>query len=178
MQIWELLTFRRQVNQSAYVPRLSVDHVDALWVTNKYNRQLSGVEAGYELQAGAIDQILILKPWNINRILSRAIDSSKLWSVVLESYDTISSDKQVVDNLITKVSFSSDSHQQIFFVDFHEGNSIVRSKHKFPFWIVNDIWKHFNFINHAQIIEIRIWDRFRLRSDLEQGECASVLSCK
>ena len=93
MQIWEFLSFRRQIDQSAYVPRLSVDHVDALWVTNKYNRQLSGVEAGDELQARAIDQILILKPWNINRVLRRAIDDSELWSVVLESYDTITSNK-------------------------------------------------------------------------------------
>ena len=156
VQIWELFSFRYKVDQSAYMPRLSVDHVDALRVSNKYNRQLCRVEAGNELQARAINQILILQPWYINRILARAIDYSELWSVVLKSYDTFISDEQIVNNLVSEVSFSSDSHQQIFFVDFHEGNSIVCSKHKFPFWIVNDIWKHFNFINHAQIIEIRI----------------------
>ena len=49
MQIWELFSFRRKVYQSAYVPSLSVYHVDALGVTNKYNRQLGWVEAGDEL---------------------------------------------------------------------------------------------------------------------------------
>ena len=135
------------------MPCLSVDHVDALGVTNKYDRQLSGVETGDELQARAINQILILKPWNINRILGRSIDHSELGGVVLESNDTIASDEQVVDNLVSKITFSSDCHSQILLVDFHEGNSIVCSKHKFPFWIVNDIRKHLYFVNHAQVIE-------------------------
>lgn len=139
-------------DQCRDVPRLRVQQVHSIGAPHPDERHFGWVEAGHPLEASAAN-LLALQPVHVGDLLTLPVDQVELLLVVLEGNDFLASDQQVVDHFTCEVTLTAQVHCKGVLVDVEESDAVVGTDHKLVDGLINHVWQHDQFVDHAQLVE-------------------------
>ena len=165
-EIGELGSAVAQIDQSAEVPSLGVEHVDTVGFPDEDDRELGGVVVGRPMKPGDTE-VLLVDPRDLMSLLRLTVDHLELLSLVFEHNNAVSPDEEVVDHSSGQVGLFVEAHGVVQLSDFEEGNAVVCAEGESVVRVVRIVWQHLHLVDHTQLVKEAVREGFWLSVCLE-----------